>query len=569
MRSTAILYYAVGDLSCVGVSMQLLPQWPHIVINFQIFCLAADNSSTRHTVLVIGYGKEKGVPYWLVKNSWSSSWGIDGYIKLAWKDNICGVTKNPVVALFKDTSFQFPVKEKIDHVNPLDTDSFGRKVHAQHRPSFHVNVNRSRFHGNVKNSGVNVSAVEKSERTSRKKLESKIVSSNHLRGEGKEESTRNTLKMKKEAMKKQKIVISNNALRRKGLSQTASTTTSVMYAQKEEKSGDKTLIDRQTNKLETVTENGKSVKPVTSLKKHSKKADKDKHAKSKDDTVTIGSSNSRVKEFDYQDEGGNFDKTSHPLNSKSYSIKLHNKPKNPVEMAEITEIPKGATNGGKSQPFVGYADKGGTNLDMFHSRGINEIRADGNSFYSPEQAENIATEIVEPQYYYPLYDYNINNAYSLEYGGRERWKGKPPYQEYVNDLNQWVPANNLMSELGASRKYFLNSEVEIPLKHHLTKMPEQLKVLHSDSRSAKVQWTSNSETTMKPATAKRITLKADSKGEKVTATKTVNNKHKKRTRPFRHYAGRLQDIYDKLERVIASSLVKKRPQRKNHVLKGY
>ncbi|XP_067033013.1 uncharacterized protein [Acropora muricata] len=527
-----------------------------------------DNSSTRHTVLVIGYGKEKGVPYWLVKNSWSSSWGIDGYIKLAWKDNICGVTKNPVVALFKDTSFQFPVKEKIDHVNPLDTDSFGRKVHAQHRPSFHVNVNRSRFHGNVKNSGVNVSAVEKSERTSRKKLESKIVSSNHLRGEGKEESTRNTLKMKKEAMKKQKIVISNNALRRKGLSQTASTTTSVMYAQKEEKSGDKTLIDRQTNKLETVTENGKSVKPVTSLKKHSKKADKDKHAKSKDDTVTIGSSNSQVKEFDYQDEGGNFDKTSHPLNSKSYSIKLHNKPENPVEMAEITEIPKGATYGGKSQPFVGYVHKGGTNLDMFDSRRINEIRADGNSFYSPEQAENIATEIVEPQYYYPLYDYNINNAYSLEYGGRERWKGKPPYQEYVNDLNQWVPANNLMSELGASRKYFLNSEVEIPLKH-LTKMPEQLKVLHSDSRSAKVQWTSNSETTMKPATAKRITLKADSKGEKVTATKTVNNKHKKRTRPFRHYAGRLQDIYDKLERVIASSLVKKRPQRKNHVLKGY
>ena len=475
-----------------------------------------------------------------------------------------------MVALFKDTSFQFPVKEKIDHVNPLDTDSFGRKVHAQHRPSLHGNVNTSRFHGNVKNSRVNVSAVEKSQGTSGKKLESKMVSSNHLRGEGKEESTRNTLKMKKEAMKKQKIVISNNALRRKGPSQTASTTTSVIYTQKEEKSGDKTLIDRQTNKLETVTENGKSVKPVTLLKKHSKKADKDEHVKSKD-TVTVGSSNSQVKDFDYQDEGGNFDKTSHTLNSKSYSIKLHKKPENPVEMADITEIPKGATNGGKSQPFVGYVHDGGTNLDMFHSHGINEIRAGENSFYSPEQAENIATEIVEPEYYYPLYNYNINNAYSLEYGTREGWKEKPPYQEYVskvNDLNQWVPANNLMSELGASRKYFLNSEVEIPLKH-LTKMPEQLKVLHSDSRSAKVQATSNLRTTTKPATAKRITLKADAKGKKVTATKTVNNKHKKRSRPFRHYAGRLQDIYDKLERVIASSLVKKRPQRKNHVLKGY
>ena len=167
-------------------------------------------------------------------------------------------------------------------------------------------------------------------------------------------------------------------------------------------------------------------------------------------------------------------------------------------MAEITEIPKGATNGGTSQPFVSYVHKGGTNLDMFDGRGIDDIRADGNSFYSPERAENIATEIVEPEYYYPLYDYNINNAaYSLEYGTRERWKGKPPYQEYVsrvNDLNQWVPANNLMSELGVSRKYFLNNEGNVAPKHS-TKMPEQLKVLHSDSHSAKLQATSNSKTT--------------------------------------------------------------------------
>lgn len=480
------------------------------------------------------------------------------------------MTKNPVVVLFKDTSFQFPVKEKIDHVNPLDRDSFGRKVHAQHRPSFHGNVNTSRLHGNVKNSRVNMSAVEKSEGTSGKKLESKIVSSNPLRGEGKEKSTRNTLKMKKEAIKKQKNVLSNNTLRRKGQSQTASTTTSVIYTQKEEKSGDQIVIHRKTKKLETATEDGKFVKPVTSLKKDSKKADKDGHVKSKDDTVTDGPSNSQMKDFDYQDEGRSFDKTSQPLKRKSHSSKIDNKQENPVEMAEITEIPKGATNGGTSQPFVGYVHKGGTNLDMFHSRGINEIQADGNSFYSPEQAENIATEIVEPEYYYPLYDYNINNAYSLEYGTREGWKGKPPYQEYVskvNDLNQWVPANNLMSELGVSRKYFLNNEGNVVLEHS-KKTPEQLKVLHSDSRSAKVQATSNLKTT-KPATSKRITLKADAKGKKVTATKTVNNKHKKRSRPFRHYAGRLQDIYDKLERVIASSLVKKRPQRKNHVLKGY
>ena len=455
-------------------------------------------------------------------------------------------------------------------MNPLDPDSFGRKVHAQERPSSHAGkVNTSRFHGNVKKSSMNVPAVEKSEKISGKKLEGKIVSTNPLRGEGKEESTHNTLKMKTVAIKKQENVLSRKASRGKGPSQTASTTTSVFYMQKEEKSGDKTVIDRQTNKLETVTEGGKPVKPVKSLKKHSKKVDKDKQGISKDDTVTVGPSTSQMKYLDYQGEGENFDKTSHTLYRESYNIKIPNKPEHSVEMAEITEIPKRATNGGTSEPFVGYVYKGGTNLDMFDSRGIDEIRADGNSFYSPEQVENIATETLEPEYYYPLYDYNINKAYSMEYGIGERWKGKPPYQAYVSRVNdQWVPANNQMPELGATRKYVVNSEVNIPLKH-ATKTPEQLKVLHSASLSTKVQSTSNSKITTKPVTAKRITPQADAKGKKVTTTKTLNSKHKKRTKPITHYVGRLQDIYDKLERVIASSLVKKKPIRKNHVLKGY
>ncbi|EGC35214.1 hypothetical protein DICPUDRAFT_55299 [Dictyostelium purpureum] len=43
-----------------------------------------------HEVLAIGYGTLNGVDYWLVKNSWSTNWGMEGYFMLERANNLCG-----------------------------------------------------------------------------------------------------------------------------------------------------------------------------------------------------------------------------------------------------------------------------------------------------------------------------------------------------------------------------------------------------------------------------------------------------------------------------------------------
>ena len=51
-----------------------------------------------HCVQLVGYNKEAETPYWKVRNSWGSSWGEDGFIRLPYgKGNACCVGCEAVI----------------------------------------------------------------------------------------------------------------------------------------------------------------------------------------------------------------------------------------------------------------------------------------------------------------------------------------------------------------------------------------------------------------------------------------------------------------------------------------
>ncbi|KAK8897620.1 hypothetical protein M9Y10_015582 [Tritrichomonas musculus] len=51
-----------------------------------------------HAVACIGYGSENGTQYWIVRNSWGTSWGEQGYFRLLRGSNMCGIASSAVVA---------------------------------------------------------------------------------------------------------------------------------------------------------------------------------------------------------------------------------------------------------------------------------------------------------------------------------------------------------------------------------------------------------------------------------------------------------------------------------------
>ena len=63
-------------------------------------CGSSDHGSLDHCVQLVGYNRsDKSAPYWIVRNSWDTTWGQDGFIYLAMGNNTCGVADVPSFAI--------------------------------------------------------------------------------------------------------------------------------------------------------------------------------------------------------------------------------------------------------------------------------------------------------------------------------------------------------------------------------------------------------------------------------------------------------------------------------------
>lgn len=117
---------------------------------------AGAKSEGGHAVSIVGWGVEAGIPFWWVRNSWSESWGIKGFFKMAMTDkktgrNVdCGLDV-PINAgmggLFGGcTSFVFPAEKAHD-------------VHFQSRAEAGATSDTKRFKAWQIGAAVGVSAV--------------------------------------------------------------------------------------------------------------------------------------------------------------------------------------------------------------------------------------------------------------------------------------------------------------------------------------------------------------------------------------------------------------------------
>jgi C1A family cysteine protease len=96
-----VLKEAVGTIGPISIAIEadtkIFQSYSEGVITS-----ASCGTNLDHGVLIVGYGRDEKLDqdYWIVKNSWGTTWGEDGYVRIARSDStsdkgICGIAMEP------------------------------------------------------------------------------------------------------------------------------------------------------------------------------------------------------------------------------------------------------------------------------------------------------------------------------------------------------------------------------------------------------------------------------------------------------------------------------------------
>ncbi|CAH0482923.1 unnamed protein product [Peronospora belbahrii] len=91
-RNEKELEAVVGLIGPVSIAFQVVSDFRFYKSGvYESTKCRSGEKDVNHAVLSVGYGVEDGKKHWIVKNSWGSKWGMDGFFQIARGSNMCGL----------------------------------------------------------------------------------------------------------------------------------------------------------------------------------------------------------------------------------------------------------------------------------------------------------------------------------------------------------------------------------------------------------------------------------------------------------------------------------------------
>lgn len=121
IQNEADVYAAVGkpEIGVLSVAIAVINSFYSFKsgVYYDASCATA---GINHAVDIVGYGVLNSVNYWNVRNSWGSSWGDKGYIRMRRGDNLCSIAKYAHYPVMSGKREDEPTPKPTDAPKPTD-----------------------------------------------------------------------------------------------------------------------------------------------------------------------------------------------------------------------------------------------------------------------------------------------------------------------------------------------------------------------------------------------------------------------------------------------------------------